>query len=134
MGLWLWVADAHAQALSLEVSGLKAGGTVRAGVYADADAWLSDDGAVVSCAAPVEGGRATCELRLPGPGRYSVALYHDLDGDGTFDKNLLGLPLEGWGFSRDAATGLTGPRFADAALVVAAGATVSTPVRIRYGL
>ncbi len=133
--LWIWsLAPAFAQALSLEVSGLRTGGAVRAGAYADADTWLSEGGAVASCAAPVEGGRATCTLTLPGPGRYGVALYHDLDGDGVFDKSLLGLPQEGWGFSRDAATGLSGPRFSDAALTVAAGATVPAPVRVRYGL
>jgi uncharacterized protein (DUF2141 family) len=130
----LWVGGAQAQTLSVDVSGLRAGGSVRAGAYADADTWLSDEGAVASCVAAVDAGRATCELTLPGPGRYGVALFHDLDGDGIFDRNLLGLPQEGWGFSRNAPTGLTGPSFGDAALTVAPGDTLPAKVRIRYAL
>lgn len=131
MAAWiLWSSVASGQGLSLTVTGLRPGGTVRAGVYADASAWLSEDRAVAACDAPVRDGRATCELAVPAPGAYAVAFFHDVDGDGTFDTSL-GLPREGYGFSRDAPAGLTGPAFGDAALPVGK-AVVEVLARIRY--
>ncbi|MFL5335203.1 MAG: DUF2141 domain-containing protein [Geminicoccaceae bacterium] len=35
------------------------------------------------------------------PGRYAVAAYHDLNGNGQLDTSMLGLPTEPYGFSND---------------------------------
>ena len=49
-------------------------------------------------------------------GRYAVAVYHDIDSDGVFDTNVLGIPTEDYGFSRNASPGFfSPPSFADAA-------------------
>jgi len=37
-------------------------------------------------------------------GSYAVAVYHDRDGDRDFDRTLVGLPAEGFGFSNDPET------------------------------
>ena len=37
---------------------------------------------------------------LPGPGTYSVAIYHDANSNHHFDRGFLG-PLEGYGFTRN---------------------------------
>jgi uncharacterized protein (DUF2141 family) len=47
-----------------------------------------------------EGETVLC-LRAPGTGRYSVALYHDENGNKKFDQDFLGVPTEGYGFSRN---------------------------------
>ena len=36
------------------------------------------------------------------PGEYAIMVFHDEDQDSSFDKNFLGFPQEGFGFSRDA--------------------------------
>jgi uncharacterized protein (DUF2141 family) len=41
-------------------------------------------------------------------GRYAVAAFHDENGNGKLDKNSLGVPTEGYGFSNDA-QGTAGP-------------------------
>jgi uncharacterized protein (DUF2141 family) len=45
----------------------------------------------------------TVEFRIPNvrPGSYAIAIFHDLNGDGKLDRNLLGLPNEPYGFSND---------------------------------
>ena len=48
---------------------------------------------------------------LPKPGVYAVAIYHDEDGDKSFDRTGLGLPAEGFGFSNNAATLAGLPQF-----------------------
>src|SRR5215813_5735647 len=41
-------------------------------------------------------------------GKYAVAAFHDENGNGKLDRNSLGVPTEGYGFSNDA-QGTTGP-------------------------
>ncbi len=33
------------------------------------------------------------------PGEYAIAIFHDSNGNGKLDTNLLGIPKEGYGFS-----------------------------------
>lgn len=54
------------------------------------------------------------------PGRYAVAAYQDMNRNGRFDKNFLGLPSEPYGFSRDARGSLGPPSFDAAAVDVPA--------------
>ena len=44
------------------------------------------------------------ELSFPGlpPGRYAVSCFHDLNGNGTLDTNMWGIPTEPYGFSNNA--------------------------------
>jgi uncharacterized protein (DUF2141 family) len=36
------------------------------------------------------------------PGRYAAAAFHDADDNGELDANVIGIPLEGYGFSEKA--------------------------------
>ena len=47
-----------------------------------------------------EGETVLC-LNAPSAGRYSIALYHDENGNRDFDRNFLGIPTEGYGFSEN---------------------------------
>jgi uncharacterized protein (DUF2141 family) len=40
-------------------------------------------------------------LHLPRPGIYALAVYHDANSNGKFDRTALGLPAEGYGFSNN---------------------------------
>lgn len=70
---------------------------------------------------------STC-FWLPTAGVYAVAVYHDANGDRDFDRNRVGLPLEGFGFSNDAPTKTGLPSFDSVRFRVKAG---SNPLRIR---
>ncbi len=53
------------------------------------------------------------------PGDYAVAVYHDKNSNGKLDKNLLGIPVEDYGFSNDTrGTRLSAPSFDDTKLRV----------------
>ena len=67
------------------------------------------------------------------PGRYAIAIYHDENGNGVMDKNFIGIPSEGFGFSRNA-RGFAGPPSFNAAAVEigAPGAAVKTEAKIAY--
>lgn len=52
-------------------------------------------------------------------GDYAVAVYHDKNSNGKLDKNLLGIPVEDYGFSNDSrGTRLSAPSFEDTKLRV----------------
>ncbi len=76
--------------------------------------------------------RAGGELRFAGlpSGDYAIALIHDENGNNKLDT-LLGIPREGFGFSRNPAIGFGPPKFAAAQFEVTSGAVGET-VKVKY--
>lgn len=73
-------------------------------------------------------GSVTAVFRSVPAGRYSVAVFHDENANGRVDTNWLGLPAEGFGFSR--ITPFRVPSFGETSFDLNHGAT--QPVRLRY--
>lgn len=119
--------------LHVSVVGLRnTAGAMAITVYDDRpEKFLAPKGKLLRHRVLVEGTTVANCLALPGPGRYAVAVYHDEDADKDFDRNMFGLPKEGYGFSNDAPTLLGVPSFEDAAFRVAAADTRLT-VKLRY--
>lgn len=63
------------------------------------------------------------------PGAYAISVIHDANGNARLDT-LMGIPREGFGFSRNPAIGFGPPSFAAARFTVA-GAEIQQ-VRMRY--
>ena len=62
------------------------------------------------------------------PGRYAVNGFHDANGNGDLDTNLLGIPTEGYGFG-NGATGMFGPAsFDDSSVDLKSAATIRLPI------
>jgi uncharacterized protein (DUF2141 family) len=92
-------------------------GTVMASVFAKADGFPRGTALRTAMAVPVKGKTTLLFADLP-KGDYAVTAYLDENTNGKLDGNLLGIPSELYGFSRNA-RGLTGaPPFADAAFRV----------------
>lgn len=85
-------------------------GTLRCALWAGPDGWpSSDDGALARVQVRPED--PLCRFTGVQPGPYAVSVLHDEDGDGDLDTNLLGIPREGWGTSRDVVPTLRAPTF-----------------------
>jgi len=128
----LFPVSASAVELAVRVTNLRStDGIVHFAVYDAADRFPSNgewiEGAKV--AAGSEG--ALVVFRLPKPGDYAVAVFHDENGNGKFDKFLSALPVEGYGFSNDAPVRLGPPSFEDAAVRVSPAGT-DVIIRMRY--
>ena len=50
------------------------------------------------------------------PGRYAINAFHDENGNGQLDSNIVGVPTEGYGFANDPTSTFGPPEF-DAAAV-----------------
>jgi uncharacterized protein (DUF2141 family) len=126
------VADTVGRRVVVVVTNLRSDrGRVMGGLYASPEGWLDehDDDASLDCRASIRHGRARCVFHGVPAGSVAFAGMHDEDGDGALDRDALGLPAEGYGFSHDASGTLGPPSFGAAAF-----ATTSQVVRIRYGI
>jgi uncharacterized protein (DUF2141 family) len=66
-------------------------------------------------------------------GSYAVSVIHDANNDGTLNRNGLGIPLEGFGFSRNPRIVSGPPKFSDSAVIVV-GASTNIQIRMLYFL
>ena len=80
---------------------------------------------------PIHGDAALCIFEGIPAGQYAVVVYHDENANGHFDQNAFGLPLEGYGFSRNAAPLFDAPKFAAASFAYD-GQFLFTEINIRY--
>lgn len=58
--------------------------------------------------------RARCDFEDIPAGTYALAVIHNANMNGELDTNWLGVPTEGYGFSRDAKGFLGAPAFSSA--------------------
>jgi uncharacterized protein (DUF2141 family) len=97
------------------------GGMLRLGLYDEAG--YPDDNAapVASADVKAEMGETTITLTNVMPGTYAIETFQDVNSNGKIDTSWLGIPLEPFGFSRDAHPRLSKPRFADVRFTVTPG-------------
>lgn len=99
--------------LYVDVQGVRASkGLIAVTLYADdSKRFLVKHGSLyvgrVAATAPMT---RVC-IYLPAPGTYAIAVYHDINGNQKFDRNMLGLPSEAYGFSNNASTFFGLPSF-----------------------
>lgn len=88
--------------LTVRIEGLRGtDGQLLVAVSASAAAW---DGSAENAAARalvVDGDAMELVFADLAPGRYAVQALHDGNGNGRLDSNVLGMPIEGYGFSNN---------------------------------
>ncbi len=87
-------------------------GNMMIAVFEGPDNFLKDDKAVVSKIGLVEktGAFNVIFPNLP-LGEYSIAVYHDVNGNQKLDTNLFGVPTEPYGFSNNARSKWGAPKY-----------------------
>lgn len=77
-------------------------GIVTAELYVDRKAvFLKKAGRLMRMRVPASEGRTRLCLVAPEAGDYIVAVFHDENADKKFDRDLFGIPTEGYGFSNN---------------------------------
>jgi len=104
--------------LRIQVDGLRnAKGKVGTVIFKSPDGW-PEDTAKAFRHGPADISPSTLKAtviweNLP-PGKYGVALIHDENGNRKLDRNLFGIPKEGFGFANNPHVGLSTPPFSAA--------------------
>lgn len=107
-------------------------GMVLMGLYDAPSRWPQATGALMNCRAPIRGDEAVCVFEpLRAGADYAVAGQHDENGNGAFDTNVLGLPLEGYAFTNDARPLLAAPAW-DECKVRFEGGALQLRIRAQY--
>lgn len=87
----------------------------------DARRFLAPKGRLLRVRPPATSPVTTTCFNLPGPGHYAIAVYHDANGDRDFNRTMIGMPAEDYGFSNDAPTTVGLPSFRSVRFSVAPG-------------
>jgi uncharacterized protein (DUF2141 family) len=100
-------------------------------IFNSADGWPeNNDKALQHGPHPFTGTATIITLQIP-PGRYAVAILHDENSNHKMDRNFIGIPKEGFGFSNNPHAFLTPPSFDTAAISVACPTTEIT-IHLKY--
>lgn len=103
-------SDSAASEVSIKVSGaISDNGSIKIAIYGSESDFERSKNAAASTSSLILDGES--EWTIPSeqlPRKLAVAAYHDENNDDELNRNRLGIPIERYGFSRDA-RGLTGP-------------------------
>lgn len=124
------IADSN---LVVEVSGLNPQrGNVCMRLFSRAQGFPTGDESVVQdrCTV-VTDGAVTVSFSGLNAGSYAVSVLHDENSDQAMNRNALGIPTEGIGFSRNPRIIAGPPSFGDSSVVVA-GPNTRINIQIRY--
>ncbi|MBD2365008.1 DUF2141 domain-containing protein [Anabaena minutissima FACHB-250] len=136
VGNLLWTSSVKANfngKLTVEIDGLKnQKGLVCVSVFASSQGFPNDRQRVVSnqCS-KISETPLTITFDNLQAGSYAVAAIHDQNSDRTLNRNLIGMPTEGFGFSRNPEIRTSPPKFGDAAFFLA-GPNTSIQIRLKY--
>jgi uncharacterized protein (DUF2141 family) len=81
---------------------------------------------LTTASVPASGAETVVKVTGVPAGTWAVLAYQDENENGELDRNLIGIPSENYGFSRDARSKFGPPSFEDAAIAVKDEPTVTT--------
>jgi uncharacterized protein (DUF2141 family) len=117
--------------LQVAVVGLRSGqGQVSCNLFTDPRQYPRGD-AFKEVRTSIHKDSALCVFTDVPAGGYAIVVYHDENDNGHFDQNAFGMPMEGYGFSNNAAPLFDAPTFAAAAFDYDGG-RLYTVIDIRY--
>lgn len=120
---------AQAADLTIDVANVRGSdGQVMVALYDGAGGFLKRPARSVGV--PAAAGSTTVVIHDLAPGDYALAVYHDANGNGKMDTNLMGIPVEPFAFGREAQGHMGPPSFDEVKLAVPA-AGLATRVTLR---
>jgi len=127
--LTLLAGAANAADLTIRVQDVSsAQGTVMVALYDGAGSFLRKP--VQTAQAGAVAGSVDIVVKGLPAGDYGIAVFHDANGNGTMDRNAIGIPVEDHAFSNNARGVMGPPSFEQVKLALpAAGATATISLR-----
>jgi uncharacterized protein (DUF2141 family) len=107
--------------LIIRIENVLPGGIVRLGVYDEARYPDDNSTPLASADVPAVTGETVITLHGLQPGVYAIQTFQDVNANNKMDTSWVGLPLEPFGFSRDATPFLSKPSFDQVKFTLAAG-------------
>jgi uncharacterized protein (DUF2141 family) len=86
------------------------------GLYRTSDPWPEIKKQYIGKVVSITNKTATVSFDQLPTGTYAIAVFHDKNNNGILDKNLVGMPVERYGFSNNARETFSAPSFNSAAV------------------
>lgn len=93
-------------------------GSVYLGLYNKKSGFLKEDAALANAKVKAKGNKVSYTFKNLPVGEYAVAVYQDVNSNGKCDRNMIGYPTEGFGFSKNYRPKLAAPTFNDVKIAV----------------
>lgn len=107
-----FAAQAQNSTIIVQVENLKnEKGLCRACLFKDAKAFPSDLSKAVCKAAKISASKATLTFENVPNGTYAISVFHDENNNQILDANMLGIPKEGCGASKNVLPKMSKPSF-----------------------
>ncbi len=114
--LFLLPGAVRAANLTVTVTGLESdAGNVHIALYSDPAGFPKSDGMLSEVRAKPKDRQATWVFTDLTAGTFAIAVFHDANGNGSFDQGAFKIPLEDYGFSMGARAFFSAPAFDEAA-------------------
>jgi uncharacterized protein (DUF2141 family) len=130
MVLFAWPSFAQS-VLEVTVENIKeAKGTIRVGLFKNEETFLKKavEGKVVKASS----GQLTVRFENLNPGEYGISVFHDENENSELDKNVMGIPKEGFAFGNNAMGMFGPPSFNDAKVAVPDKTKVTQLIKLKY--
>ena len=99
------------------------GGILHVALYTEKQ-WPDNDAKpIVDMIVPAIAPLTTVVMKNVTPGVYGIKSFQDVNKNGEFDQDIFGLPMERYGFSRDAQPFLSAPAFDRTKFTITEGAS-----------
>ncbi|MCK5537652.1 MAG: DUF2141 domain-containing protein [Bacteroidales bacterium] len=86
-------------------------GEIRIGIYNSSADFPKEGKAYRNVVAKVVSSTTSIEINDLAPNDYGIALFHDDNSDKECNRNIMGIPLEGYGFSNNIKPIFSAPNF-----------------------
>lgn len=106
-------------------------GTIKIGLYNKQAGFLEISHVVYGINKPATKGQISVTFKDLPSGLYAVSVIHDENNNGRMDTNLLGMPKEGYAFSRNVRPRFSAPTFSATAIQLD-GKTNIIQIKMRY--
>lgn len=83
------------------------------GLYKDNNSFLHEEGRLKAYTFMPNGKTLTAQITDQEYGEYAISIYQDENSSGKMDKNILGIPKEGWCLSNNFKPKLKAPSYKD---------------------
>jgi len=111
---------------NVEVTSLKADkGYVFFGLYDKEKGFLDSKSQIATAKVKATGQKVDYTFKNLPDGDYAIAVYQDVNSNGKCDKNIIGYPTEGFGFSQNYRPKLSAPNFDEVKMTINRSSKIS---------
>ncbi len=93
-------------------------GTIQIAVFNKSESFPKVGGEYKLSQFKISEGKSTFTIKDLPSGEYAIAIHHDENSDGKMNTNMIGIPKEGYAFSKNFKPKFSAPTFSDCAIQI----------------